>query len=156
MYPRFGSHRGEVGGFLRGCQKPNPRFLVTSSGTVWNSPYREGNILRDDIKIRLHSRNFPPPPPPPLLPPSTPPCVNSRIFSKWVSFAVVDSKCDYPAACNSMETLLIHEKLVRLSALEKVIAALKERGVRFTPPHPHLIHLSSSPTLPTPHLFGRD
>lgn len=45
------------------------------------------------------------------------------------SFSVVDSKCDYPAACNAMETLLVHQDLMKMSALEKLIVALKEKGV---------------------------
>ncbi|XP_048584546.1 delta-1-pyrroline-5-carboxylate synthase isoform X2 [Nematostella vectensis] len=43
---------------------------------------------------------------------------------------VVDSKCDYPAACNSMETLLVHRDLLGTSALDKVLKALRERGVK--------------------------
>lgn len=45
------------------------------------------------------------------------------------AFAVVDSKCDYPAACNAMETLLVHTDLIRSSFLERLLKALREKGV---------------------------
>jgi gamma-glutamyl phosphate reductase len=48
-----------------------------------------------------------------------------------VTYLAVDSKCDYPAACNAMETLLVHRSLLRTSALDKVINALRERGVSY-------------------------
>ena len=47
----------------------------------------------------------------------------------------VDSKTDYPAACNSMETLLVHESHLsgggdgKLSNYEKMAAALRDAGV---------------------------
>lgn len=42
---------------------------------------------------------------------------------------MVDSKCDYPAACNAMETLLIHKDLLRSAFLDRLLKALREKGV---------------------------
>merc|ERR1711970_678180 len=42
---------------------------------------------------------------------------------------VLDAKTDYPAACNAMETLLVHESLLDSDVFYKVCKALKEAGV---------------------------
>ena len=46
---------------------------------------------------------------------------------------MLESKCDYPAACNAMETLLVHSSLLHTAALQQLVAALKERGVLIHP-----------------------
>lgn len=43
---------------------------------------------------------------------------------------VVDAKIDYPAACNAMETLLVHEDLVKNKEVNKILDALKIAGKR--------------------------
>lgn len=42
---------------------------------------------------------------------------------------VVDAKTDYPAACNAVETILLHSGLARQD-MEKIINALKNAGVQ--------------------------
>lgn len=42
---------------------------------------------------------------------------------------VIDSKCDYPAACNAMETLLVDEQLLKTSAFDTLLKELKEHNV---------------------------
>ncbi|XP_062092613.1 delta-1-pyrroline-5-carboxylate synthase [Humulus lupulus] len=42
---------------------------------------------------------------------------------------VLDAKLDYPAACNAMETLLVHKDLVRTGSFNELIVDLRTEGV---------------------------
>ncbi|XP_057523736.1 delta-1-pyrroline-5-carboxylate synthase-like isoform X2 [Amaranthus tricolor] len=42
---------------------------------------------------------------------------------------VIDAKLDYPAACNAMETLLVHKDLVQNGGLKELVTELKLEGV---------------------------
>jgi len=43
--------------------------------------------------------------------------------------SVRDSKCDYPAACNAMETLLIHRDLIKTEFFDNVLDLFRNENV---------------------------
>eukprot|EP01118_Nematostelium_gracile_P018151 TRINITY_DN797_c0_g1_i1.p1 TRINITY_DN797_c0_g1~~TRINITY_DN797_c0_g1_i1.p1 ORF type:complete len:741 (+),score=180.87 TRINITY_DN797_c0_g1_i1:137-2359(+) len=71
-------------------------------------------------------------------------------LEKSVKIAV-DSKCDYPAACNAAETLLIHRDLISNGISAKVLDALRHAGVSlFGGPKAEIsLKLPAAPSLKT-------
>ncbi|KAK5168718.1 glutamate-5-semialdehyde dehydrogenase [Saxophila tyrrhenica] len=54
--------------------------------------------------------------------------IHSNADKAMAKNVIVDSKCDYPAACNALETLLVHEDVLE-SVLPDVASALIAQGV---------------------------
>ncbi|XP_064983921.1 delta-1-pyrroline-5-carboxylate synthase-like isoform X2 [Musa acuminata AAA Group] len=48
---------------------------------------------------------------------------------KMAKRIVLDAKTDYPAACNAMETLLVHKDLLKTEGLNDLLTELKNEGV---------------------------
>ncbi|CAI5507168.1 unnamed protein product, partial [Closterium sp. Naga37s-1] len=55
--------------------------------------------------------------------------VDKAASLKMAKRIILDAKMDYPAACNAMETLLLHEDLVKSGAAAELIQELKDNGI---------------------------
>lgn len=47
----------------------------------------------------------------------------------FFNLLAVDSKCDYPAACNAVENILIHRDLIGTNLFHRLIATLRDHKV---------------------------
>lgn len=56
--------------------------------------------------------------------------VDKSASKEMAKKVVLDAKTDYPAACNAMETLLVHKDLVKSGTLHELIVELQIKGVK--------------------------
>ena len=57
--------------------------------------------------------------------------IDKEVDGDMATRIVLDSKCDYPAACNAMETLLIHKSILETNLFTRLCNELKAHRVKF-------------------------
>ncbi|KAL6031139.1 hypothetical protein STEG23_035027, partial [Scotinomys teguina] len=72
--------------------------------------------------------------------------VDSEASVDKVTRLVRDSKCDYPAACNALETLLIHRDLLRTPLFDQIIDMLRVEQVKIHAGPKFASYLTFSPS----------
>ncbi|KAG2462319.1 P5CS synthase, partial [Polypterus senegalus] len=72
--------------------------------------------------------------------------VDSEASTDKVIKIVRDSKCDYPAACNALETLLVHRDLLRTPLFDQIIDMLRVERVKIHAGPKFASYLTFSPS----------
>ncbi|CAL8301295.1 unnamed protein product [Lota lota] len=72
--------------------------------------------------------------------------VDAEASPEKVLKIVRDSKCDYPAACNAMETLLIHRDILRTPLFDQIVDMLRTERVKIHPGPSFASYLTFSPS----------
>ncbi|KAG8435481.1 hypothetical protein GDO86_013423 [Hymenochirus boettgeri] len=72
--------------------------------------------------------------------------VDSEASVEKVTRIVRDSKCEYPAACNAMETLLIHRDVLRTPLFDQIIDMLRVEQVKIHAGPKFASYLTFSPS----------
>src|SRR5690606_10893715 len=56
--------------------------------------------------------------------------LDAKCDMRTVLRIVIDSKCDYPAACNAAETILVHQDFLHDKRIHELLVTLRKNGVK--------------------------